>query len=51
MLRPYTEQCLALILTESDRIDVDYVDTKSQTRLHMIKEETSVPVVELLYWE
>lgn len=43
-----TEQCLGLILSESDKIDADHVDIKGQTRLHTIKKETPVEIIRLL---
>jgi ankyrin repeat protein len=42
------EQCLRLILSEAGQFDPEYVDTKGQTRLHMIKKTTSVAIVQLL---
>ncbi|UKZ68738.1 uncharacterized protein TrAtP1_009760 [Trichoderma atroviride] len=40
-------QCLELILFESDYIDGAYVNTKGQTRLHLINNKTPVDVVQL----
>lgn len=42
-----TEQCLRLILSELDQIDAAYVNTKGQTRLHVIKKRTPVAIIQL----
>ncbi|UKZ47994.1 hypothetical protein TrVGV298_002230 [Trichoderma virens] len=42
------KECIQLLLSDSNRIDVLHVNYKKQTRLHFIKKTTRVPVVELL---